>query len=70
MSTLRRSDGSARSTGVGSLAQVLRDLDELAALGAEHVVLDTYTGRPVDRRPAADDWRTLDTVAARWHARQ
>jgi probable F420-dependent oxidoreductase len=59
----------ARSTGVGSLAQVLRDLEELAALGAEHVVLDTYTGRPVDRRPAADDWRTLDTVAARWHAR-
>jgi hypothetical protein len=70
MSTLRRSDGSARSTGVGSLAQVLRDLDELAALGAEHVVLDTYTGRPVDRWPAAEDWRTLDTVAARWHARQ
>jgi probable F420-dependent oxidoreductase len=63
-------DDEARSTGVGSLAQVLRDLDELAALGAEHVVLDTYTGRPVDRRPAADDWRTLDTVAARWHARQ
>jgi probable F420-dependent oxidoreductase len=60
----------ARRTGVGSLAQVVRDLDELAALGAERVVLDTYTGRPVDRRPAADDWRTLDTVAARWHARQ
>jgi hypothetical protein len=48
----------------------VRDLDELAALGAEHVVLDTYTGRPVDRRPAAEDWRTLDSVAARWHARQ
>ena len=63
-------DEDTRRTGVGSLAQVLRDLDELAALGAECVVLDTYTGRPQDRRPPADDWRVLDTLATRWHERQ
>jgi probable F420-dependent oxidoreductase len=63
-------DEDTRRTGVGSLAQVLRDLDELAVLGAECVVLDTYTGRPPDRRPPADDWRVLDTVATRWHERQ
>ena len=63
-------DEDTRRTGVGSLAQVLRDLDELAALGAECVVLDTYTGRPQDRRPPADDWRVLDTVATRWYERQ
>jgi hypothetical protein len=50
---------------VGSLAQVLRDLDELAALGAEYVVLDTYRGRPEDYRPAEEDWRMLEAVAAR-----
>ena len=58
-------DQDQRRTGVGSLAQVLRDLDELAALGAEYVVLDTYRGRPEDYRPAEEDWRMLETVAAR-----
>ncbi len=58
-------DQDQRRTGVGSLAQVLRDLDELAALGAEYVVLDTYRGRPEDHRPAEEDWRMLETVAAR-----
>jgi probable F420-dependent oxidoreductase len=62
-------DEDRRRTGVGSLAQILNDLDALAALGADCVVLDTYTGRPEGRRPAAEDWRTLDTVAARWRAR-
>ena len=52
-----------RRTGVGSLAQVLRDLDELAALGAEYVVLDTYRGLPGDYRPAEQDWRMLETVS-------
>jgi probable F420-dependent oxidoreductase len=58
-------DQDQRRTGVGSLAQVLRDLDDLAALGAEYVVLDTYRGRPEDYRPAEEDWRMLETVAAR-----
>ena len=58
-------DQDQRRTGVGSLAQVLRDLDELAALGSEYVILDTYRGRPEDYRPAEEDWRMLETVAAR-----
>lgn len=58
-------DEEGRRTGVGSLAQVLRDLDQLADLGADYVVLDTYLGRPEDRRPAEEDWRMLETVAAR-----
>jgi alkanesulfonate monooxygenase SsuD/methylene tetrahydromethanopterin reductase-like flavin-dependent oxidoreductase (luciferase family) len=58
-------DQDQRRTGVGSLTQVLRDLDELAALGAEYVVLDTYRGRPEDYRPAEEDWRMLETVVGR-----
>jgi probable F420-dependent oxidoreductase len=63
-------DDDVRRTGVGSLAQILRDLDELAALGSDHVVLDTYTGSPEGRRPPTDDWRMLETVATQWRARQ
>ncbi len=58
-------DHDRRRLGVGSLAQVLRDLDDLAALGSEYVVLDTYRGRPEDYRPADEDWRMLEAVAAR-----
>jgi probable F420-dependent oxidoreductase len=58
-------DERERRAGVGSLAQVLGDLDELDELGAEYVVLDTYPGRPEARRPAEEDWRMLETVAAR-----
>ena len=36
-----------------------------AGLGAEYVVLDTYRGRPEDYRPAQENWRMLETVAAR-----
>jgi hypothetical protein len=28
-------------------------------------VLDTYRGRPEDYRPAQENWRMLETVAAR-----
>lgn len=59
-------DQDRRRTGVGCLVQVFRDLDELAALGAQYVVLDTYGGRPEDSRPAREDWRMLDAVAASW----
>jgi len=58
-------DQDRRRTGVGSLPQVLRDLEELATLGSEYVVFDTYRGRPEDYRPAEEDWRMLEAVAAR-----
>ena len=57
-------DQDRRRTGVGSLPQVLQDLDALAALGSQYVVLDTYRGRPEDYRSADEDWRMLEAVAA------
>jgi probable F420-dependent oxidoreductase len=54
-----------RRAGEGSLDQVLRDLDTLVEIGAEVVVLDTNPDHPSQRRPAAEDWRMLETVAAR-----
>jgi hypothetical protein len=57
-------DEDRRRTGVGSLPQVLRDLDELAALGSEYGLLDTYRGLPEDYRPAEEDWHMLEAVAA------
>jgi probable F420-dependent oxidoreductase len=52
-----------RPVGVGSLGQILDDLRELAALGAEYVVLDPNPDHPRDERPLADDWRDLATIA-------
>jgi probable F420-dependent oxidoreductase len=54
-----------RRAGEGSLDQVLRDLDTFVELGAEVVVLDTNPDHPSQRRPLAEDWRMLETVAAR-----
>jgi probable F420-dependent oxidoreductase len=58
-------DDQERRTGVGSLAQVLRDVHELAELGSEYVLFDTYLGWPESRRPAAEDWRMLEVVFSR-----
>jgi hypothetical protein len=57
-------DEADRPLGIGSLRQVQRDLDALAGLGADTVVLDTYSGQPERRRPAEEDWQMLDAVAA------
>jgi alkanesulfonate monooxygenase SsuD/methylene tetrahydromethanopterin reductase-like flavin-dependent oxidoreductase (luciferase family) len=54
-----------RRPGEGSLAQVVRDVRELIAMGAEYVVLDTNPDHPRDRRPAAEDWRDLAAIADR-----
>ncbi len=56
--------GRDRPLGVGSLAQVVDDLALLDDLGADVVVLDTNPDHPRDRRPAADDRRTLRAIAA------
>ena len=53
-----------RRAGEGSLPQVLDDLENLADLGAEYVVLDTNPDHPSQRRPATEDWTMLDAVAA------
>lgn len=54
-----------RPAGVGSVEQVAADVTELIGLGAEYVVLDTNPDDPRDRRPAAEDRRSLAAVAAR-----
>jgi hypothetical protein len=55
-------DQDDRRVGEGNLAQVLSDVDELAVLGAEYIVLDTNPDHPGQRRPAAVDWRMLEAV--------
>jgi alkanesulfonate monooxygenase SsuD/methylene tetrahydromethanopterin reductase-like flavin-dependent oxidoreductase (luciferase family) len=54
--------GEARIAGHGSLDQVLGDLAELQALGAESVILD-----PVRGVPRETAWASLATVAAHRH---
>lgn len=61
--TESRIDGDDRLAGQGTLDQVLRDLDELAGLGATHVLFDTYPGTPARMRPAAEDQRLLESLA-------
>lgn len=61
--TERPLDDDTRLAGQGTLDQVRRDLDELAGLGATHVLFDTYPGRPADHRTPAEDQRTLDILA-------
>jgi len=58
-----RLDDDARVLGEGTLDQIRADLDGLAELGAEYVILDTYISPDV-RRTVEDDWRILETVAA------
>lgn len=56
-----------RLVGTGSVAQIVGDLDTLAELGADVVVLDTNPDHPDDRRPSTDDWRTLASIAHHVH---
>ncbi|WP_369383018.1 TIGR03619 family F420-dependent LLM class oxidoreductase [Streptomyces sp. cg36] len=57
-------DKPERLAGEGTIDQVMDDLDQLRRLGAESVVLDTYTGDPrTTCRPQAA-WQALATVAA------
>jgi probable F420-dependent oxidoreductase len=55
-------DSEERRAGEGTLSQVLESLEELANLGAAYVVLDTYPGKPADRRSATEEWRTLGAL--------
>ena len=52
-----------RVLGEDTLDQIRADLNGLAELGAEYVVLDTYLD-PARRRTAEEDWHILETVAA------
>ncbi|MFJ9809960.1 TIGR03619 family F420-dependent LLM class oxidoreductase [Streptomyces sp. NPDC101158] len=52
-----------RPAGVGTLDQVLDDLDRLRALGAHTVVLDPYQGDPEETRRPHAAWQALAAVA-------
>ncbi|MFJ9582059.1 LLM class flavin-dependent oxidoreductase [Streptomyces sp. NPDC101191] len=52
-----------RPAGVGTLDQILDDLDRLRALGAHTVVLDPYQGDPEETRRPHAAWQALAAVA-------
>ena len=54
-----------RMAGHGTLDQVRRDLEALAALGARYVLLDTYMDDPEATRDHEAAWAMLATLAAR-----
>jgi alkanesulfonate monooxygenase SsuD/methylene tetrahydromethanopterin reductase-like flavin-dependent oxidoreductase (luciferase family) len=59
-------DDPERLAGVGTLEQVLDDLDELRRLGAETVVLDPYHGDPDETRRPELAWQALTALATQW----
>ncbi|MBM7785892.1 LLM class flavin-dependent oxidoreductase [Tenggerimyces flavus] len=53
---------SDRLVGMGSLRQILADVAELSALGAEYVVLDTNADSPAEQLPLEHDFATLREI--------
>ncbi|MFJ3217986.1 LLM class flavin-dependent oxidoreductase [Kitasatospora sp. NPDC086801] len=62
-------DDPERPAGVGSIEQILDDLDQLRLLGADTVVLDPYHGDPEETRRPHAAWQVLTTVATHWRNR-
>lgn len=52
-----------RPAGHGSMDQIRADLAKLAELGAETILLDTYTGRPEQTLQPGEDWAVLTRLA-------
>jgi probable F420-dependent oxidoreductase len=55
-----------RRAGEGTIEQIIDDLTELERLGAETVLLDTFTGDPRETCHPEAAWQALATVAAHW----
>ncbi|MEU8332552.1 LLM class flavin-dependent oxidoreductase [Micromonospora sp. NPDC048839] len=53
-----------RLAGVGTIEQIVADLDQIRLLGAEAVVLDPFNGDLAEIRQPERAWRTLAAVAA------
>lgn len=53
-----------RLAGVGTIDQIIADLDQIRLLGAATVVLDPFNGDLTEIRQPERAWRTLATVAA------
>ena len=60
-------DAAQRLAGEGTLDQIMDDLDQLRLLGAESVVLDTYSGDPRATYHPQAAWQALATVAAHFY---
>ncbi|MFF4098537.1 TIGR03619 family F420-dependent LLM class oxidoreductase [Streptomyces sp. NPDC001903] len=60
--------GPQRLAGEGTIDQVMDDLDQLRLLGAEIVVLDTYSGDPRQTCRPQEAWQALATVAAHFYS--
>ncbi|MFI6899966.1 LLM class flavin-dependent oxidoreductase [Nonomuraea sp. NPDC050394] len=58
--------GRDRPAGVGTIGQILGDLEELRALGAKSVLLDPFNGDPDETLHPEVAWQALATVSARW----
>ncbi|TQF02963.1 TIGR03619 family F420-dependent LLM class oxidoreductase [Kitasatospora acidiphila] len=59
-------DDPERLAGVGTIEQILDDLEQLRLLGADTVVLDPYHGDPEATRRPDTAWRALTEVATHW----
>jgi hypothetical protein len=62
--------GPARRAGEGTLDQVLDDLAQLRALGADTVVLDPFDADPAETLHPEVAWRDLAVIAASWKEKQ
>jgi alkanesulfonate monooxygenase SsuD/methylene tetrahydromethanopterin reductase-like flavin-dependent oxidoreductase (luciferase family) len=58
--------GPERRAGEGTLDQILDDLAQLRALGAETVVLDPFDADPAETLRPEIAWRDLAALAASW----
>lgn len=67
--TAKPVDDAERLAGVGTIDQILDDLDQLRSLGAETVVLDPFSGDPEETRRPEEAWKALTAVAAHWRTR-
>jgi probable F420-dependent oxidoreductase len=54
---------SQRPVGHGSLEQIHADLRAIDSLGANYILLDTYTGEPGQTKFPKKDWETLALIA-------
>ena len=54
-----------RRLGYGSIDQIHDDLKTIASLGAEYILLDTYTGLPGQTEQPEKDWEMLAMIADR-----
>ncbi|HZS07380.1 MAG TPA: LLM class F420-dependent oxidoreductase [Blastocatellia bacterium] len=52
-----------RVAGQGTPDQIRKDFEALASMGAEYVLLDTYTGEPESTRHPENSWAMLTSLA-------